>query len=173
MFCLTFIFTLGSSLHYVDTKNATLHSLCLCCLHVHIGSCSLEVGKQQVWVMFIHKFSFLFTITRNIILLINYYYFNLSNGVNVWGLGPAATAALAGLMGEMIYSPYDITGNNLIWFQETTNSTSVVYYDNYNDIFFLRCQIFMVDMAWYRCSGSRSSIRGSSWKFVLGVYIFR
>ena len=33
--------------------------------------------------------------------------------MNVWGLGPAATAALAGLMGEMIYSPYDITGNNL------------------------------------------------------------
>ena len=48
-------------------------------------------------------------------MLINYSIVNflyLSNGVNVWGLGPAATAALAGLMGEMIYSPYDITGNN-------------------------------------------------------------
>ena len=28
----------------------------------------------------------------------------------MWSFGAAATAALAGLMGEMIYSPYDITG---------------------------------------------------------------
>ena len=37
--------------------------------------------------------------------------FAFSNGVKVWSFGAAATAALAGLMGEMIYSPYDITGN--------------------------------------------------------------
>ena len=80
MFYLTFIYTLGTSLHYVDTKNATLHSLCLCCLHVHFGSCSLEVRKQQVCVMFIRQYSllfdhnFVFTITRKIILPINYYH---------------------------------------------------------------------------------------------------
>ena len=33
-----------------------------------------------------------------------------SSGFKVWSFGAAATAALAGLMGEMIYSPYDITG---------------------------------------------------------------
>ena len=59
VFCLIFIYTLGTSLHYVDTKNATLHSLCLCCLHVHFGSCSLEVRKQQVCVMLVYKFRFL------------------------------------------------------------------------------------------------------------------
>ena len=33
-----------------------------------------------------------------------------SSGFKVWSFGATATAALAGLMGEMIYSPYDITG---------------------------------------------------------------
>ena len=33
-----------------------------------------------------------------------------SSGIKVWSFGAAGTAALAGLMGEMIYSPYDITG---------------------------------------------------------------
>ena len=72
-------------------------------------------NNRYVLYLYINLAFFLIicTITRKIILLINYYHFNLSNGVNVWGLGPAATAALAGLMGEMIYSPYDITGNNL------------------------------------------------------------
>ena len=74
VFCLIFIYTLGTSMHYVDTKNATLHSLCLCCLHVHFGSCSLEVRKQQVCVMFIHQLSFLFDHTQKTILLINYYH---------------------------------------------------------------------------------------------------
>ena len=35
---------------------------------------------------------------------------HFSSGFKVWSFGAAATAALAGLMGEMIYSPYDITG---------------------------------------------------------------
>ena len=131
-------------------------------------------NNRYVLCQYINLVFFLCTITRKIILLINYFYFDLSNGVNVWGLGPAATAALAGLMGEMIYSPYDITGNNLyVLLRNNILIISVFYYDNYNDIIFLRCQILMVDMARYRCSGSRPSVWGSSWKFVLGVYIFR
>jgi len=40
---------------------------------------------------------------------------NGSNGLATWSLGAAGTAALAGLMGEMIYAPYDITGAKFLW----------------------------------------------------------
>ena len=54
-----------------------------------------------------------------IIFNVNFYFYDISSvffasyfssGFKVWSFGAAATAALAGLMGEMIYSPYDITG---------------------------------------------------------------
>lgn len=40
---------------------------------------------------------------------------NGSNGLRAWSLGALGTAALAGLMGEMIYAPYDITGAKFLW----------------------------------------------------------
>jgi len=40
---------------------------------------------------------------------------NGSNGLRAWSVGALGTAALAGLMGELIYSPYDITGAKFLW----------------------------------------------------------
>ena len=51
-----------------------------------------------------------------------YIVFMYSGAVAAWRvgrrsglLGMVASAALAGLMGEIIYSPYDITGAKFLW----------------------------------------------------------
>ena len=87
-------------MYHVNSKNASIHSLRLRRFHVHLLNRCLEI---QI-VSFATSTYFLKMIDSKLDLL-NIYVLLIF----------MLQAALAGLMGEMIYSPYDITGAKFLW----------------------------------------------------------